>query len=284
MSSHSEDSAVWLVTGCSTGIGRAIAAHALSQGQRVVLTARNAATAADLAAEHPGHAVAFDLDVTRQDQIAAAVSRAIEVFGRIDVLVNNAGYGYLAAIEEGEEDQVRAMFDTNYFGAVAMVKAVLPQMRRRGSGHIINISSMTGLVANPGAGYYSASKFAMEAMTEALSKEVAPFGIKVTAVEPGAFRTDWSGRSMMETGTPIDAYADTVGARRAMIKGMDGKQSGDPKRAAEEIFRIAGSENPPLHLLLGRDVYNAYRTKLSELQVLITEWEDISLSTDFHNS
>jgi len=284
MISASDDRPVWLVTGCSTGLGRAIGAYVLEQGHRVVLTARDSRTVADLAAEHPRRALAVDLDVTRRDQVTRAVAEAIAAFGRIDVLVNNAGYGYLAAIEEGEDDRVRAMFDTNYFGAVAMIKAVLPGMRQRGAGHIINMSSMTGLVANPAAGYYSASKFALEAMTEALSKEVGLFGIKVTAVEPGGFRTDWSGRSMQQTGTPMAAYAESVGARRAMIKSMDGKQSGDPRRAAEAIFKVALSPAPPLHLLLGKDVYGAYRAKLAGLEAEIAAWEAVSLSTDFPES
>ena len=272
---------VWLVTGCSTGIGRAIAAHALEQGCRVVLTARDPKTLADLAAAHAGRALALPLDVTDPAQVRSAVAETIRAFGRLDVLVNNAGYGYLAAIEEGEEAEIRTMFDTNYFGSVRMIQAALPQMRSQKSGHVINISSMTGLVANPGAGFYSSSKFALEAMTEALSKEVAVFGIKVTAVEPGGFRTDWSGRSMKETSKPLDAYADTVGARRAMIKGMDGKQTGDPKRCAEEVFKIALAPNAPLHLLLGRDVYGAFSAKLTDLQAQIAEWESVSLSTDY---
>lgn len=281
MSSNSEDTPVWLVTGCSSGIGREIGAYALERGCRVALTARNPDTVADLAAKHPGRALALALDVTKAEQVRESVAETARAFGRVDILVNNAGYGYLAAIEEGEEQEIRAMFDTNYFGAVAMIQAVLPGMRQRGAGHVINISSMTGLVANPGAGFYSSSKFALEAMTEALSKEVAIFGIKVTAVEPGGFRTDWSGRSMKETATPLDAYADTVGARRAMIRGMDGKQAGDPRRCAEEVFKIAQSPTAPLHLLLGRDVYGAYRAKLAELQAAIAEWESVSLSTDY---
>ncbi len=272
---------VWLVTGCSSGLGRAIAAYALEQGHRVVLTARDPKTVADLAAAHESRALALPLDVTKPTEIAAAVSRATEAFGAVDVLVNNAGYGYMAAIEEGEEAAVRALFETNFFGAVAMIKAVLPGMRERTRGHIINVSSMTGLVANPGVGYYSATKFALESISESLSKEIAIFGLKVTAVEPGGFRTDWSGRSMKETATPVAAYADTVGARRAMIKSMDGKQTGDPRRAAEEIFRIALADNPPLHLLLGRDVYTAYTAKLADLQTSVAAWEEVSLSTDF---
>ncbi|HLG86837.1 MAG TPA: oxidoreductase [Alphaproteobacteria bacterium] len=283
MASSSENASVWLVTGCSSGIGRAIGAHALEQGCKVALTARNPETLADLAANYANRALALPLDVTDRVQVRAAIVETVRAFGRLDVLVNNAGYGYLAAIEEGEEEQIRAMFDTNYFGAVAMIQAALPEMRNQRRGHVINISSMTGLVANPGAGFYSSSKFALEALTEALSKEVAIFGIKVTAVEPGGFRTDWSGRSMRETSRPLEAYADTVGARRAMIRGMDGKQTGDPQRCAEEVFKIALSPNAPLHLLLGRDVYGAYRAKLADLQTQIAAWESVSLSTDYES-
>lgn len=275
---------VWLITGCSSGIGRAIAVAALDRGHRVVVTARDVERVKDLAARYPEQSLAVPLDVTKADQVAAAVGEAERVFGGIDVLVNNAGYGYLAAIEEGEDAEVRAMFETNFFGVVAMVKATLPGMRQRGSGHIINISSMTGLVANPAAGYYASSKFALEALTEALSKEVQPLGIRVTAVEPGAFRTDWSGRSMKESRTVIDAYASTVGVRRALIRSVDGRQPGDPKRAAAAVLMVAESENPPLHLLLGRDIYEAFQAKLSGWRESLAEWEAVTLDTDFTNS
>jgi NAD(P)-dependent dehydrogenase (short-subunit alcohol dehydrogenase family) len=176
------------------------------------------------------------------------------------------------------------MFDTNFFGVARMIKAVLPEMRQRGSGHIINISSMTGLVANPAAGYYAASKFALEALTEALSKEVQPLGIRVTAVEPGAFRTDWSGRSMKESRTVIDAYASTAGTRRVLIRSVDGRQSGDPKRAAAAVLMVAESANPPLHLLLGRDIYEAFQAKLAGWRESLAEWETVTLGTDFPQS
>ncbi len=279
--SNSTAGSVWLITGCSSGIGREIATVALEKGHRVVVTARNPQTVESLVSQYPDRAIARALDVTRRNQITQVVADTEREFGRIDVLVNNAGYGYLAAIEEGEEAEVRAMFDTNLFGLIAMTRAVLPGMRSRRSGHIINISSMAGLLSNPGTGYYSATKFAVEAITEALSKEVAPFGIRVTGVQPGAFRTDWSGRSLRQTSTPIEAYADTVGARRAMIRNIDGKQPGDPRRAAEAIVAVAEHPQPPLRLLLGRDVYNAYRAKLDETLRAITEWEAVTLSTDF---
>jgi NAD(P)-dependent dehydrogenase (short-subunit alcohol dehydrogenase family) len=271
---------VWLVTGCSSGIGRAVAEVALERGQRVVATARDAASVADLVARAPGRALALPLDVTRADQVASAVAEAERAFGRIDVLVNNAGYGYLAAIEEGEESEVRELFETNFFGLVATTKAVLPGMRTRGSGHVINVTSMTGLVGNPGAGYYAASKFAVEGLSEALRKELAPLGIRVTLIEPGAFRTDWSGRSLRQTRRTLEAY-EAVARRRALIQGFDGRQVGDPRRAAEAILLVAGLEDPPLRLLLGRDVYEAFRDKIAGLSASLDEWESVTLDVEF---
>jgi NAD(P)-dependent dehydrogenase (short-subunit alcohol dehydrogenase family) len=275
---------VWLITGCSSGIGRELARAALERGHRVALSARDPSRLADLAGAHPERALALELDVTDAGQVARAVAEVERRFGRIDVLVNNAGYGYLAAIEEGEDAELRALFDTNFFGLVAMTKAVLPGMRVRRAGHLINVSSMAGLVANPGTGYYSASKFAVEGLSEALSRELAPFGIRVTAIEPGAFRTDWAGRSMRRTRTPLEAYAPTVGARVEMIAGLDGRQPGDPRRAAEAILRVAELPDPPLHLLLGRDVVDAFRAKLAELARSLGEWEQVSLDVGFRDA
>jgi NAD(P)-dependent dehydrogenase (short-subunit alcohol dehydrogenase family) len=277
-------SSVWLITGCSSGIGRAIAVAALNRGHRVVVTARDVTRVEDLAARYPDRSLAVPLDVTKADQIASAVQGAERRFGEIDVLVNNAGYGYLAAIEEGEDAEVRAMFETNFFGVMAMIKAVLPAMRRRRRGHIINISSMTGLVANPAAGYYASSKFALEALTEALSKEVQPLGIRVTAIEPGAFRTEWSGRSMKESRIVIEDYAETAGVRRVLIRSVDGRQPGDPTRAAAAVLMIAEQQNPPLHLLLGRDIYEAFQTKLVGWSESLDQWKAVTLDTDFRDS
>jgi NAD(P)-dependent dehydrogenase (short-subunit alcohol dehydrogenase family) len=273
--------AAWLISGCSSGIGREIALAALAKGHRVAVTARNPAAVEPIVAKHPERAVALALDVTKRDQVAHAVGETERVFGGVDVLVNNAGYGYMAAVEEGEDDVVRAMFDTNYFGVVDMIKATLPGMRRRGSGHIINISSMTGLVANPPNVYYSSTKFALEALTEGLSKEVAPFGIRVTAIEPGASRTDWSTRSMKETRRPIEAYAETVGARKALIKAAGSKFPGDPRRVAEAVLMVSELDDPPLHLLLGHDVYQAYREKLRGLTESIEQWKSVTLDVNF---
>ncbi len=274
----------WLITGCSTGIGREIARAALEAGHSVVVTARRVESVADFTDEYGDLAVTVALDVTDKEQIATAVRTATDAFGGIDVLVNNAGNGYLAAIEEGEDDQVRKLFDVNYFGVVDMIKAVLPGMRARGSGHIVNISSMTGLVANPPNGYYSSTKFALEALTEALAQEVKPFGIKVTAIEPGAFRTDWAARSMWESTTPIGDYDDTVGSRKTMIKEFANHLPGDPRKAADAVLMVTGLDDPPLRLLLGRDVLKAVRDKLAAFSASIDEWAPVTKDVEFPRS
>lgn len=271
----------WLITGCSTGIGRHIAEAALAKGHKVAVTARKPEAVEDIVSAHPERAIALALDVTKRDQVDAAVRETERSLGGINVLVNNAGYGYMAAVEEGEDDEIRALFDTNYFGAVAMIQAVLPGMRARARGHVINISSMTGLVANPPNVFYSSTKFALEALTEGLSKEVGPLGLHVTAIEPGAFRTDWSTRSMKEASHPIDAYADTVGARKALIKLVGDRFPGDPRRIADAVLMVSERKDPPLHLLLGHDVYKAYREKLSGLMASVEEWKDVTLDVNF---
>lgn len=272
-------SPVWFITGCSTGFGRELVRVLAARGNRVVATARNPASLDEFAG-NPQVLVA-SLDVTRQDQIEKAVAQALKHFGAIDVLVNNAGYGYLGAIEEGEDDEVRALFEVNVFGLVNMTKAVLPAMRAKRSGAIVNISSMAGMVGFPGIGYYNATKFAVEGLSEALAKECAPLGIKVITVEPGPFRTDWGGRSLKTPKTPIADYAETAGARRDGIRGYSGKQPGDPVRAAEAIVTAVESEKPPLHLVLGRVAYDLVETKLKELGREMEAWRDLSLGTDF---
>ena len=272
---------VWFITGCSTGMGRALAERVLQRGHRVVATARNPMQINDLVSSYPTAALSVALDVTDAGQVNAAVDRAEQAFGRIDVLVNNAGYGYLAAIEEGEDDEVRAMFETNFFGLVALTKRVLPGMRARGGGHIINISSVGGFIGNPGGGYYNATKFAVEGLTEALAKEVRPLGIRVTAVEPGPFRTDWAGRSLRQTSRPIAAYSSTSGARRAEISGRSGKQPGDPVRAADAIIKVVESPEPPLNLILGNDGLTRVRAKLRDLATSIDKWETVTVGADF---
>lgn len=273
----------WLITGCSTGFGREIARAALRAGHSVVVTARRVEAVADIADEFEDRAVAVALDVTDAAQIAAAVSAADQAFGGIDVLVNNAGHGYLSSVEEGEDAEVRKLFDVNYFGAVDMIKAVLPAMRARGSGHIINISSMTGLVANPPNAYYSSTKFALEAVTEALAAEVRPLGIKVTAIEPGAFRTDWATRSMKESGSQISDYAD-VAARKDLIKQFADHLPGDPKKVADAVLMVTTLDEPPLRLLLGRDVLKAMRDKITAMSASIEEWKAVTKDVNFADS
>lgn len=275
---------VWFITGCSTGLGRALAERVLQAGYRCVATARNVAQIADLAAQYPDTALALALDVKDVAQIEAAVGKAIAAFGRIDVLVNNAGHGYAAAVEEGEDAGVRAMFETNFFGLVALTKRVLPLLRAQGHGHIINLSSVGGIVGSQSSGYYNASKFAVEGLSQALAQEVAPLGIRVTLVEPGPFRTDFMGRSMAYVQKPIDAYAGTAGARRAQMKASSGKQIGDPVRAADAIILIAQSPNPPLHLVLGRNALERIRAKCGELMRTMDEWEKVTLGADFPES
>lgn len=271
----------WLITGCSTGIGREIARAALQAGHQVVVTARRTEAVQDLVDEFGANTRAVALDVTDAAQIAAAVDAADHAFGGIDVLVNNAGHGYLSAVEEGEDAAVRKLFDTNYFGVVDMIKAVLPAMRERRSGHIVNISSMTGLVANPPNAYYSSTKFALEALTEALAAEVQPLGIKVTAIEPGAFRTDWAARSMQETNSAIDDYAENVGARKTLIKQFANDLPGDPRKVAAAVLMVTGLDEPPLRLLLGRDVLKAVRDKIAAMSASIDEWEAVTRDVNF---
>jgi len=271
----------WFITGCSTGIGREIARAALEAGHSVAVTARDAAAVADFAEEFGDRAIALPLDVTDRDQITTAVTATEAAFGGIDVLVNNAGYGYMAAVEEGDDAEVRKLFDTNYFGVVDTLKAVLPGMRARHSGHIVNISSMTGLVANPPNAYYSSTKFALEALTEALSKEVAPLGIKVTAIEPGAFRTDWASRSMQESSTPIGDYDENVGTRKTMIKEFAAHLPGDPRKVAEAVLMVTALDEPPLRLLLGRDVLAAVREKIAAMTASINQWESVTKNVNF---
>ena len=270
---------VWFITGCSTGFGRELAKHVLGRGYRTVVTARNPDEVNDLAAT--GEALVLKLDVTDQGQIDAAIKAAEDKFGRIDVLVNNAGIGYFAAVEESEEDQVRRMFEINVFGLSRMMHAVLPGMRKRHKGSIVNFSSIGGLVSFPATGYYHATKFAVEGLSEALWQEVEPLGIKVMLVEPSGFRTDWAGRSANESKRKIDDYAATAGARRSQSRELSGKQRGDPVRAAHAIVNAVESPNPPHHLLLGNHAYEAAMAKLEDLRREFSAWEAVSRGADF---
>jgi NAD(P)-dependent dehydrogenase (short-subunit alcohol dehydrogenase family) len=272
---------VWFLTGASRGFGLEIARKILSQGDRVVATARRAG---QIAAELPDAGdslLAVDLDVTNGDQAAAAVQAAVDKFGRIDVLVNNAGRGLLGAVEEASDASVRAVYEVNVFGTLTVQRAVLPVMRRQRSGHIINISSVGGLLGSAGWGIYCSTKFAMEGFSEALAKEVNPLGIAVTIVEPGYFRTDFLDASSLGTEeTVIADYESTVGATRAHAEDVNHEQPGDPVKAAAAIVDIAAAAEPPVHLLLGTDCVAAVEGKIADLKADIDTWRAVSLSTD----
>ncbi|SDD49589.1 oxidoreductase [Paraburkholderia lycopersici] len=274
-------SPVWFVTGCSTGFGRELARAVLARGWRCVATARNQASLGDLAPEAGERLLPVSLDVTDAAQIEAAVAAAQKRFGTIDVLVNNAGYGYQSSIEEGEEREIRAQFDANAFGLFALTRAVLPGMRARRKGHVINITSVAGLAGFPGSGYYAASKHAVEGFSDALLAEVGPLGIKVTCVEPGPFRTDWAGRSLVQTASHIDDYAQTAGARMKRTAESSGHQPGDPARAAQAMIRITEVEDPPRHLVLGAFGVDAVANRLRAALADIEAWRALSLGTDF---
>jgi len=270
---------VWFITGCSTGFGRELATQALERGYRVVVTARKPDEVEALAAK--GEALVLKLDVTDQSQIDAAIKAAEKQFGGIDVLVNNAGIGYFAAVEESEEKEVRRMFEINVFGMGRMIQAALPGMRRRRKGFIVNISSVAGLRSFPSLGYYDATKFAVEGLSEALWQEVEPLGIKVMLVEPSGFRTDWAGRSANESKKQIADYAATAGVCRSEMRADSGKQPGDPARAAKAIVEAVASLNPPHHLLLGNDAYEGATAKLEALAKEFKAWESVSRGADF---
>ncbi len=272
--------ATWLITGCSAGLGRALATAILDRGENVVVTARDAASVEDLARSHPGTALALSLDVTDRAQGGEVVRAARERFGAIDVLVNNAGHGYRSAVEEAADDQVQELFATNFFGPAALIQAVLPGMREQRSGTIVNISSIGARSSPIGSGYYAASKAALEAMTGSLRKEVAPLGITVMAVEPGAFRTSFL-RSVIQPRETIGDYAGTVGARREQDTTRDGHQPGDPARAAQAIITAARNPGPPLLLVLGPDALTWFRDSVKELSADVDAWEQTSLSTSF---
>lgn len=271
----------WLITGCSSGLGRALAEAVIGAGHNAVVTARDAAAVADLAETAPERVQGAALDVTDPAQVASAVQRAIERFGQIDVLVNNAGYGYRAAVEEGDDADVRALFETHFFGTVAMIKAVLPGMRARRSGAIVNISSIGAQLTPVGSGYYSAAKAAIEGISGALRGELVPLGISVTIVEPGAFRTDFAGRSLAQSATVIDDYAATAGRRRKENDTMHGNQPGDPAKAGNAIIAAVESPDPPAFLLLGPDALAAYRYAADARAAEIRKWEELTSGTDF---
>ena len=273
------DKPVWFITGCSTGFGQEMAKQLLEHDYKVVITARNK----DDLSKFAGHdnALILKLDVTDQAQINAAVKAAENHFGHIDVLVNNAGIGYFAAVEEGEEADIKNIFDINVFGISRMIKAVLPNMRKLKKGFIVNLSSIAGLYSIPSLGYYNATKFAVEGLSEALWQEVEPLGIKVMLVEPSGFRTDWAGRSADESKQQIADYAATAGKLRNMLRDISGKQPGDPVRAVQAIIKAVESAQPPHRLLLGNDAFEAATAKLKNLNNEFLAWESVSRGADY---
>ncbi|WP_017255829.1 oxidoreductase [Pseudomonas tolaasii] len=271
----------WLITGISSGFGKALADALLAAGERVVGTVRTPEAMDAFDNLKPGYSFARLLDVTDSLFVPAVIAEIEKNVGAIDVLVNNAGYGFEGVLEESPLDDVRQQFEVNVFGAVAMMQAVLPFMRKRRRGHILNITSMGGLTTFPGLGVYHGSKFALEGISEALGKEVKPFSIHVTAIEPGGFRTDWAGRSMVRAERTIADYDATFDAVRAARLARSGRQDGDPAKAAQVMMQVVASAEPPAHVLLGNDAVDHVTAKLNALRAEIDAWEPISRSTDF---
>jgi NAD(P)-dependent dehydrogenase (short-subunit alcohol dehydrogenase family) len=281
MSENREAAPVWFVTGCSTGFGRELAQRIIQRGWRAIVTARDLSQVADLAGPADDRVLALALDVTKPKQIEAAVNAAKAKFGRIDVLVNNAGYGYQSTVEEGDEAEIRAQFDTNVFGLFALTRSVLPIMRAQRRGNIINISSVAGLVGFPGSGYYAASKHAVEGWSDALLAEVGPLGIGVTCVEPGPFRTDWAGRSLRQTPTEIADYAETAGKRLAGTKQASGTQAGDPGRASDIMIALTQQPKAPARIVLGAWGYDHVVQLMESRLEEVRRQKDMSLAADF---
>ncbi len=271
----------WLITGCSSGFGRGLAERALGRGDNVVLTARRPQELGDLVTSHPKAARAIALDVTKPGDAVAAIALAEEAFGELDILVNNAGYGFVGAIEEGTPVEYRPMYETNVFGLIEMTRAALPLLRRKPGGRIVNFSSIGGVAGRAGFGFYNGTKFAVEGISEALAQEVAPFGISVIIVEPGAFRTAFLGRSISEAANKMPEYELSVGPTRSYRASDNGNQSGDPKKAVSVLLKAIDSDTPPLHLLLGKDAYARARSKFDAFAADMTVWEAEAASTGF---
>ena len=271
----------WIITGCSSGIGRAIAEHVLAQGDAVAVTARNPADIADIVEPYPERAIALTLDVSHSGQVSTAIAAAQSRMGGIDILVNNAGYGYFGSIEEGDENAVRALFETNMYGALRMMKGVLPGMRATGSGTIINIGSLSGRVAYPAVGYYAASKFALEALSDVLAQEVAPFGIRVCSIAPGRVLSDFTSRSLKTVGQSVPDYGNGVHAAVDIIRAEHGSQEGDPRKLAALVAKVAQMTNPPRQMAAGSDAYAAIMTHLDEVRSSLEMHRELSQSTDF---
>ena len=280
--SQTTNDKVWLITGCSSGFGRVLAEAAIEHGDRVVATARSVERLKDLAQRCGLRMLILPLDVTDQAQIGAVVEEAIRSFGRIDVLVNNAGYGLFGAVEELSLDEIRQQFDTNVFGLIAVTQAVLPHLRRQRSGHIVNMSSVAGVVVRAAGGVYAASKFAVEAISEALADELKSFGVRVTVVEPGPFRTDFFGRSLAHAKRPLPEYEEPLTSVRQWLKQLDGNQVGDPAKAAHIIIEAVEAAEPPLHLPLGKTARERIEAKFENFRREIEAWREKIDATDFH--
>jgi len=272
---------IWFITGCSTGFGRVVAEQVLARGWRAVVTARQPDSIAPLAARYPDTALALALDVTQPPQIAAAVAAAEQRFGGIDVLLNNAGYGYQSSVEEGIEAEIRALFDANVFGLFALTRAVLPLMRRQRRGHVFTITSLAGISGFAASGYYAASKHAVEGWADSLAVECNPLGIRVTCIEPGPFRTDWAGRSLHRTASRIADYDDIVTARMRQTEGHSGKQPGDPERAAALILELSQHAQPPRNIALGARAVEMGTRRLKAKLADIERWAPEGLRTDY---
>jgi NADP-dependent 3-hydroxy acid dehydrogenase YdfG len=277
----SQTGKVWFITGASTGFGRLLAEEVLKAGGKVVATARKVDKVADLEKQYPQTAKALALDVTDAGQVDSAVTQAVAKFGRVDVLVNNAGYGVAGAIEEVSEAEFMPMFETNVFGLLRVTRALLPQLRKQRSGHILNLSSIGGVVASPGIGFYNATKFAVEGISESLAAELGPLGIRVTIIEPGPFRTDFLGRSGVVAKTRVADYDSSAGNMRKYFAENDGKQKGDPLRAVHAMMQVVESPNPPLRLLLGASAVQRLRAKLDNWEKEIAAWEKVTVGADF---
>ena len=274
-------SRVWFITGTSTGFGYLLAEEALKRGERVIATARDLSKLSRLARQYPDRIHTFRLDVTNRNEITSIAQQGITTFGHVDILVNNAGYAMNGAIEEVSEDEFEPMFQTNIYGLIRVTRAFLPHFRQRRSGHIFNLSSIGGLIGSPGWGFYNATKFAVEGLSEALAEEMKPLGVHVTVVEPGPFRTDFLGRSSKLARRQLRDYATTAGKAREYLKTQSGKQPGDPQKAVEAIITAANSPKPPLHLILGHVALTRFRHKLSDWHEEIAAWESVTTSADF---
>ena len=275
---RTNESLVWLITGCSSGLGRALVQRALQAGDRVVATARDVARIQELATEN---CRTTPLDVTHREQVRQVIAFAGEAFGQIDVLVNNAGYGLAGALEEVSEEQIARNFDTNLFGALHLMRAALPMMRAQGHGHIVNVSAAAAISNYPGFSIYGASKCALEAVSESLAQELAPLGIRVTVVEPGPFRTDFLGRSLEQAENPMPEYSASSGRFIRTLKGLNGKQAGDPERAATAIMQAVRAPKPPFRLVLGRYAVDKTRKKMRATEAELELWQEISSATDY---